>query len=300
MKKTLTVLMMVLLAAMLIISCDSSTSEPETRTPTTIPAPLKKFYTVTFSTGEGGSDVTPQSIQEGKTATKPTDPTKEGYYFVRWSATENGTTAFDFSTKIAKDTTIYAVWAMEYKVGDKGSAGGFIFYDCDADNTTDGGAGADGLKSSDCGWRYLETAPATLSTEYVFGYSRTSETGTNERVGTDTAVGTGKTNTEKLVSSMGDKAYSSSTGSDKATYAAKACSDYTYKGFDDWFLPSKDELNLIYENLCKKKKVSFGNDNYWSSSEVQGYYSYYQDLESGNKNNMDRGTPYYVLPVRAL
>ncbi len=124
MKKTLTVLMMVLLAAMLIISCDNKAKEPEVKT-----------YTVTFSTGEGGSDIASQSIEEGKTATKPADPTRTGYVFVRWSATENGEKAFDFTnTKITADITIYAVWSKVYKVGDEGPAGGWIFYDCDADN----------------------------------------------------------------------------------------------------------------------------------------------------------------------
>ena len=44
-----------------------------------------------------------------------------------------------------------------------GATGGYVFYDCDFDNDeTNDGAGPDGLKSSVCGWRYLEAAPADL------------------------------------------------------------------------------------------------------------------------------------------
>ncbi len=270
MKKTLTVLMMVLLAAMLIISCDNKAKEPEVKT-----------YTVTFSTGEGGSDIASQSIEDGKTATKPADPTRTGYYFVRWSATENGTTAFDFSTKIAKDTTIYAVWAKEYKTGETGPAGGIIFYDCDADNTTDGGAGADGLKSSDCGWRYLEAASADLTGTYEWGNDGSFGT-------TENGIGTGKSNTKILAEKGADY------------QAANAVWGKTIDGYSDWFLPSKDELNLMYINLHQNKKGSFDSTWYWSSSEDKSSYAWTQNFDDGEQDYYPRNTGMSVRPIRAF
>ena len=60
-----------------------------------------------------------------------------------------------------------------YYVGRTGPAGGYIFYDCDADNSS---GNADGLVSSECGWRFLEvdTSVATVGSEsyFVFGYYR--------------------------------------------------------------------------------------------------------------------------------
>ncbi len=65
-----------------------------------------------------------------------------------------------------------------------------------------------------------------------------------------TAVGTGKRNTELLVKAMDTSAYRIFWSTDTtAVYAAKLCDDLIYNGFDDWFLPSKDELNLLFVNL---------------------------------------------------
>ena len=63
-------------------------------------------FTVTFDS-DGGSDVKEQTIESGKTATKPADPTKEGFTFAGWYA---GETAFDFTTAITADTTLKAKW----------------------------------------------------------------------------------------------------------------------------------------------------------------------------------------------
>lgn len=51
--------------------------------------------------------------------------------------------------------------------------------------------------------------------------------------------------------------------------AAAVCRDATHGGYIDWFLPSKDELNL----MCGQKGVvgGFASDFYWSSSEE--YYA---------------------------
>lgn len=66
--------------------------------------------TVTFDSN-GGSDVTAESVESGKTATEPVDPTREGYVFDGWYTDADCTIAYDFSSKVTEDITLYAKWA---------------------------------------------------------------------------------------------------------------------------------------------------------------------------------------------
>ena len=151
-----------------------------------------------------------------------------------------------------------------YTVGDIGPSGGYIFYD-------------QGFYSD--GWRYLEAAPSDLNGTYQFNSVKTYSGGT--------AVGKGKSNTENI-----------SAG------ATSACLNYsiTVKGnvFDDWFLPSKDELNLMYVNLHKKNLGNFSNTIYWSSSVRNIYYPWYQSFNLGTQTtaSYDNDSSFCVRPIR--
>ena len=67
-------------------------------------------YEVKFDS-DGGTSVTTQTIQEGKKASTPIDPTKDGYTFVYWMY--NGE-EFDFSTLIYNDIVLVAKWAVNH------------------------------------------------------------------------------------------------------------------------------------------------------------------------------------------
>lgn len=190
---------------------------------------------------------------------------------------------------------------MTFEIGDEGPGGGFVFYDCDADNTQEDPDGADNLKSSVCGWRYLEAAAVASEATCQFGYFRETDSSPNLTVGgTGTAIGTGKSNTDKLVTAMGAEAYTASSGSEKtASYAAKHCADCNAGGKTDWFLPSKDELALIYTNLRLNNKGNFDIGNsYISSSEKNSYSAEGQVFINGNLTDFSRNNTCKVRPVR--
>ena len=63
-------------------------------------------YTVTFNS-DGGSSVASQTVNSGGKATKPTDPTKDKYVFIRWQLNNE---PFDFDTPITGNITLKAVW----------------------------------------------------------------------------------------------------------------------------------------------------------------------------------------------
>ncbi len=73
---------------------------------TLLPKDEKTVYTISFNT-DGGNEVVSQKIEEGKTVTKPVDPSKEGYEFLGWYL--NGE-YFDFKSSVAKDLTLEAKW----------------------------------------------------------------------------------------------------------------------------------------------------------------------------------------------
>lgn len=74
--------------------------------------------------------------------------------------------------------------------------------------------------------------------------------------GTSTAINTGAANTNAIVA-----------GCTTAGIAAKLCYDLTLNTYSDWYMPSRDELALMYLNLKTQSLGSLSNGQYWSSTE---------------------------------
>lgn len=70
-------------------------------------------YTVTYNSN-GGTEVKPETVTYGNKATKPADPTKNGYTFAGWYTEEQLTNTYDFDTPVIKDITLYAKWEAIY------------------------------------------------------------------------------------------------------------------------------------------------------------------------------------------
>jgi len=180
-------------------------------------------------------------------------------------------------------------------IGSPGPSGGLIFY-------------SKGSYSD--GWRFLEAAPSDIMLgapyyEYFFGYYRNSYGMTRPVGGTATSIGSGKANTVALVSKMGSAAFTSSIGSTTTTtaeYAARLCDIHEAGGYGDWFLPSQEELNLMYQNLKTKMLGGFTGYIYWSSSESDsdGYYAWRQDFTYGTQSSSGRFNKSRVRPIRAF
>ncbi len=81
--------------------------------------------------------------------------------------------------------------------------------------------------------------------------------------------------------------------------AAYYCDNLDEGGYDDWFLPSKDELNKLY--LSKDTVGGFTGDYYWSSSEYSADAAAWEQLFNDGSQNYDvkYGT-YRVRAVRAF
>ena len=81
----------------------------------------------------------------------------------------------------------------------------------------------------------------------------------------------------------------------EANTAAKITDAYALNGYTDWFLPSKDELNLLYQQ--KTVVGGFANNSYWSSSQSHSNNAWYQYFFDGNQYSYGKNSP---LPVRAV
>jgi hypothetical protein len=112
--------------------------------------------------------------------------------------------------------------------------------------------------------------------------------------GTGTAVGTGKRNTELIA------AFLQRTG--ESNRAAQICDSLVFEGYDDCFLPSNDELNLMYTNLKARGLGEFGTRVYWSSSEDDSYNAWSQRFSDGNQDasGVKDDTIFSVRAVRAF
>lgn len=105
--------------------------------------------------------------------------------------------------------------------------------------------------------------------------------------GTSPNLGTGMLNTEFIMTHCGN------------SVAAQLCSNLILNGFDDWFLPSKDELNQLY--LHKNMVGSFLDGHiYWSSSEHTPNDAWYQIFDDGSQNYGWKNGGYNVIAIRAF
>jgi hypothetical protein len=126
-----------------------------------------------------------------------------------------------------------------YAIGETGPAGGIVFYD-KGDNSG--------------GWQYMEAAPASTEGKNIQWAANSGSVR-----GTSTEIGTGKQNTQAIMN------FALQTGENMA--AARFCDRLQYGGYDDWFLPSKAELGIMYLNLKMEGIGGFREGSYWSSSE---------------------------------
>lgn len=72
-------------------------------------------YVVTFNLNDKGTNFT-QEVYENRTITTPANPTTTGFVFDGWYTNQACTSAFNFSTPITANTTLYAKWVQALTV----------------------------------------------------------------------------------------------------------------------------------------------------------------------------------------
>ncbi len=82
--------------------------------------------------------------------------------------------------------------------------------------------------------------------------------------------------------------------------AASVCDNLTSGGYTDWYLPSKDELDMMYVNLHIQGLGGFATAYYWSSTEFGLDYAWFQIFNDGSQYSNVKNSNYYVRAIRAF
>ncbi|UAK26248.1 beta-L-arabinofuranosidase domain-containing protein [Sphingomonas nostoxanthinifaciens] len=172
-----------------------------------------------------------------------------------------------------------SVWLLsdDLQVGDVGPAGGLIFY-------RNPNAARDG-------WRYLEAAPADQSLGAPWGGFRREIAGAG-----GTAIGAGRCNTADMLAA----------GLEPGS-AARIAEGYRLNGIGGWFIPSRDELSLLYTALAAPGVGDFhvrplvDNCEYWASTQLSADMASHVDFADGGRvHGDDKDFPRRVRVIRAI
>jgi chondroitin AC lyase len=80
-------------------------------------------------------------------------------------------------------------------------------------------------------------------------------------------------------------------------FAAKVCNECAFGGYGDWYLPSKAELEMIYQ--LRKEIGDFDQEMYWSSTEYNIGFVWGQNFKDyGGQYSQNKGSNYAVRCVR--
>jgi hypothetical protein len=225
------------------------------------------------------------------------------YDFYYWNSAADGTgTRYEVGLElpVTGRLTLYAEWRIPpsqvYKAGDPGPGGGIVFYD-------------KGDYSN--GWRYLEAAEEDITDEYHpdgkyawGGYGLDCLDGmftqhiSNNHVGEMAGPGNTETlaacdHTTTVMVEVGEhweppmpdgwkqtdrvppghtlvKEYAEVVVA--AHPAAQACADYEQGGFDDWYLPSFDELGMMFsEGLDQGHDITDPAERWFNARAALGF-----------------------------
>jgi len=110
-------------------------------------------------------------------------------------------------------------------------------------------------------------------------------------------IGTGYQNTLDIINFGCTSEYS-------GLIAAQACIDYQYEGYNDWFLPSIDELLQMYNSIGNGGSGnigSFENSAYWSSTESNNNALVADiNFNNGYSSHSWKNSTMNVRPIRAI
>jgi uncharacterized protein (TIGR02145 family) len=207
-------------------------------------------------TSDGGSTVTSRGLAYG-TLTTPT---------ISDNFTYEGSGLGSFTTTLTGLSPLGTYYARAYATNSVGTSYGneIVFSTSISIGDTYGGGIVFYIDGT--GQHGLISAPSNQG-RIVWGCY-----GSNLMGNFSTALGSGLSNTNFILN-----------GCLARPIAASVCADLVLNGFDDWFLPSRDELSLMYNNLSQQGIGNFSTgDWYWSSSQIDANGAWPVNFHTGS------------------
>jgi hypothetical protein len=178
----------------------------------------------------------------------------------KWNSTNDYNTAIDLYSATSytqtglNGSTAYSTYVWAYDTGGCPSAAVELTSSTTVPPCTVGTIGPGGGYVFYCGNAY----PGAIGLEAAPSDQGTSTWGCNSTPISDYAnylltVGSGENNTTMAINACG-------------VSAAKVCGDFVSGSYSDWFLPSRDELALMYTNLKTAGLGGFAATSYWPSN----------------------------------
>jgi hypothetical protein len=181
---------------------------------------------------------------------------------------ESATASPDISGSPVPEQPLAAAATATYSIGDTGPGGGIVFYDAGSPQP----------------WgRYLEAAPAGWNPRWD---ENGRWCGSFSSVRTSTMIGTGAANTRQMLLDC------------PSSRAAITVRDYAGGGLMDWFLPSADELTVLFAQ--RASVGGFSSNDYWSSSQIDEAHAWSMDFFDGRHTPDEADHALHIRPVRAF
>lgn len=172
-------------------------------------------------------------------------------------------------------------FVADYKIGDQGPAGGIIFYVDDSSKFEN--------------FDYLESAPYLCEGQEKLWALTPEDLASAVKVVSSwdaDSIGLGHESTGAMLK-VSTNFYDIKTASGFAD--ALECG-----GKSDWFVPSKSELDLMYQNLALKEIGEFTDGYYWSSSYYLAGRAWNRPFSEGTSFDGNKDGNFAVRPIRAF
>lgn len=166
-----------------------------------------------------------------------------------------------------------------YNIGGTGPSGvGTVFYVT--------GDGQHGFEVAPANWN--GAADDSVTVAWIEGGTGDS-TQTSLNGNTDTKLGSGLDNSEAIIAQA-----------DHSNSAAQLCRNYRSDKEDDWFLPSRGDLSMLFLQVERGALEGFDSAGYWTSSEFDASNAYFQNLVTGEQGYGLKSENFSVRPIRSF